>query len=1229
MLLVLPCAWAGVSFTSVYSLTGYTDATLVQSGNGARLYGTTVMGGAFPAEAGTVFVAPTNTGGFLELGAFTNVVAFTTYDGGRPYAGVIFGPRGYLYGTTAFYGISNTLFPTGMGSMFSLHTNSVPLGQEFGQLYRFGTVLNTHGQPLDGASPRAPLVNGPASYLYGTTYYGGTNGYGNAGPGYGTVFKITTNNLLTGLHSFAGADGANPTGLVLGSDTNIYGVTSFGGSNTTVVDTNGDVGFGTIFRITTNGLLTTLYSFGAVTNAAGNALDGAEPNALVEGSDGNFYGTTAYGGSNAVIVNGSGDAGYGTVFKIGTNGRLTSLYSFGAVTNTHGVALDGANPSGPLIEGADGNFFGVTQYGGTTNTGTIFRITPAGALTTLIAFGRTNAGLQPPGLPPYSGIGNYPRGGLMIAADGSFYGTTYAGGRIDTSEGTIYRIGPPAPDILNSLPTITVIAGSTNSFAVGVNSIYATSYQWQFDGTNLTDGGEISGSATTNLVLSGVTLADSGTYKITATNVAGTASASGVLTVVPAIIEPQPVGATIVAGASYVFTVGVSSVYPVTCQWQLDGTNLTDGGNISGSATSSLTLAGATLADTGFYSVVVSNAAGTVHSTGAALNVYPFLTTAAPSSLTVIAGSTASFALAMQSDYPMSYQWQFDGTNLSDGGNIAGSATSNLTVTAATMADAGTYTVVASNSAGALTNSGAVLTVVPFVTVTPPSSLTVIAGSGAAFTAALQSVYPMNYQWRFNRMNLSDGGNIAGSSTSNLTVSGASTANAGEYSLTASNGAGWTNWNVILSVLNPTGPGCKLSGLYSFSGGDGANPEAALVQGADGNFYGTTVVGGTYDEGTMFRVSAAGALATLYSFGTATNDGSDPEAALIQGSDGIFYGTTHDGGGNLDDGAVFSMTADGVLTNLLVYGIGNGGFQAGVLQGPDGLLYGGTVGGYVFGLTTNGGCTTLFSFARGEGLAATLAVGTDGNLYGVTEGGGTNGDGSVFETSTSGTLATLYSFKGGTDGTSPAAPLIQGGDGAFYGSAIKGGANGAGTVFRVTTNGAFSTLYSFGALTNWDGSALDGATPNGLLLANDGYFYGTTQGGGYQADGTVFRMTPDGAFSTLVFFDWTNGANPAAALVQGSDGALYGTTVNGGANDSGTIFRLTVPPAFRFATPTNGMISLAWSAVAGQTYQVQYTTDLTHPNWLNLGGPILAGGPALNITDFLTASQRFYRVLTQ
>jgi len=1134
-------ARAGVVFTSIFSLPGNSDATLVQSSNGTYLYGTTIGTGLL-SSFGTVFAAPTNgTTSVFEKPTYTNLLTFTASDGGTPHAGVIIGPQNILYGVTTAYAISNTLFPTGMGSVFSLHTNSL-----FTRLYRFGTNLSAQGQPLDGANPQAPLVSGPSNYLYGTTYRGGSNGYSSGGLGYGTVFKITTNGTFTPLHSFVGSDGANPTGLAFGLDTNLYGVTSYGGSNTTTVDTNHDVGFGTIYKITTNGLLTTLYSFGAVVNAAGNALDGASPNTLIQGTDGNFYGTTTYGGSNTTVVDSRGDAGYGTVFRITTNGVLTSLYSFGAVTNSKGTPLDGANPAGPLAQGPDGNFYGTTEYGGATNTGTIFVITPAGALTTLYVFGPTNSDIFEPPVPPAVGKGSYPASGVMVGADYNLYGTSYLGGLEETFKGSIFRLGPAAPDIVTAPGNATKVAGATNTFSVGVNALYPTSYQWQFNGTNLSDGGEFSGSATTNLTLTGVALTNSGTYTILASNVAGTAKASGALTVVPAAITQQPSGRMVVVGATNTFTVGVNSIFPVSYQWQFDGTNLTDGGLVSGSSTSNLTMSGVILSNSGTYSVTVSNAAGVVHSAGAVLTVEPFNVTSAPSSLTIMAGMTATFGVMVQNTGAIYYQWQVDGANLTDGGNISGSSTSTLTLTNAVVNEAGTYSVIISNSTG---------------------------------TEALSA---------------------------------------------------------ILSIFPQTAAGYSLASVHSFnSSTDGEQPNG-LTLGSDGALYGTTTYGGSNGllSGTFFKFTTNGALTTLYSF-TGGSDEANPNSTLVRGSNGVFFGTTSSQISG-QYGTVFEATTNGTLTTLAYFDETNGASPDGVTLGEDGNLYGAANQGGDNGagtiFTVNPATTALnvllscSAVSVGNFPTGGLALGSDGNFYGGTESG-------VFEVSTNGTPLASYFFTGTNSGLNPLGLLLQASNGLLYGTTAEGGANGDGAVFDFTTNGSVTTLYSFGSVTYSDGSVVDGIMPTaGLTQGPDGNLYGTTLSGGYEDYGTVFRITTNGVFTTVAWFDGTNGSDPGAPLTVGADGNLYGTTQSGGTNGAGTIFRLVIlpppPPQIQLVSAGGGLINMVWSVTAGQTYQLQYSADLSQAKWTNLNATIPAASAQLNVSDSLAQTHRFYR-LTQ
>ena len=295
---------------------------------------------------GTVFKISTN-GTFTTLYAFGTVTNASgdSLDGGNPQAGLVQGSDGYFYGTTQGGG-----GVTRWGTVFKISPNGA-----LTTLYAFGMVTNADGQPLDGGNPAAGLVLGSDGYFYGTTDDGGTNDDG-------TVFKISTNGVLTSLYSFSITYGAAPSGLVQGSDGNFYGTTYYGGTS----GIGHTSGYGTVFKISPNGALTTLYAFGTVTNADGQPLDGASPAAgLVLGSDGYFYGTTDDGGTNDD----------GTVFKISTNGALTTLYAFGTVRNANGDPLDGAYPFAALVQGSDGNFYGTTGGGGTYDDGTVFRLT--------------------------------------------------------------------------------------------------------------------------------------------------------------------------------------------------------------------------------------------------------------------------------------------------------------------------------------------------------------------------------------------------------------------------------------------------------------------------------------------------------------------------------------------------------------------------------------------------------------------------------------------------------------------------------------------------------------------------------------------------------------------------------------------------------------------------------------------------------------------------------------
>jgi len=351
----------------------------------------------FGARAGVVITS------LYSFGA-VNDTNGNLLDGANPQAALALGGDGCFYGTTGSGGTN------GVGTVFKISTKGVMTG-----LWSFSDVT-------DGAIPVSSLVPGNENdgSFYGTTWSGGNHGFG-------TVFKISTNGEFTCLYSFTGTnDGGRPgAALVQGQDGYLYGTTYLGGVGTNSLGSINapGCGYGTVFRISANGVLTTLYSFTG-TN------DGASPRAaLVQGRDGYFYGTTSGGGRTNNL---------GTVFKISTNGVLSTLYSFGTIQDVNGVSLDGAAPQAALVVGSDGNFYGTTSGLGDVVAGTVFKMSTNGELTTLYSFTGNNDGASP--------------NGLLQGSDGNFYGTSELdgwyvwGGPVSpldhSNNGNVFKISP-------------------------------------------------------------------------------------------------------------------------------------------------------------------------------------------------------------------------------------------------------------------------------------------------------------------------------------------------------------------------------------------------------------------------------------------------------------------------------------------------------------------------------------------------------------------------------------------------------------------------------------------------------------------------------------------------------------------------------------------------------------------------------------------------------------------
>jgi uncharacterized repeat protein (TIGR03803 family) len=519
---------------------------------------------------------------------------------------------------------------------------------------------------------------------------------------------------------------------------------------TTEYGGNGN-GIGTVFRVTTNGAFTKLASFNY------NAYpDGA----LVLGNDGNLYGTTEYGG------------GYGNIFKVTTTGTLTTLVSFNGT--------NGANPQGAMTVGTDGNLYGTTSIGGSYNYGSVFKVTTSGALATVASFNGTNGG--------------NPGAALTLGNDGNFYGTAESGGA--DGYGTIFQV------MTNG--TLAALVSFSGANGANPQGSLTLGNDGNFYGTTYGGGG--SGAGTVFKVTTNGTL-------ITLVSFNGTngGNPQGAMT----MGTDGSFYGTTSSGGIYsrgsVFKVTTSGVLATVASF-----NGTDGGNPE----AALTLGN----DGNFYGTAESGGPSDV-GTLFRLSLPPVITVQ-PLSQTDYAGMTATFLVSVTNLNPTGYQWQKDGTNVSDGADLSGATSNILTVANISDAIAGSYNVVVSNAFATVTSSNAVLTVddFPFIG-SQPQSQTVGVGSNVTFNATCYGGSPFVFQWYFNSVPM--GEPTTGANSTSYTLTNVQASQAGNYSVLAVNGDGSVmSSNALLTVevfppvitgLQPSNPRVMVGSNVSFS----------------------------------------------------------------------------------------------------------------------------------------------------------------------------------------------------------------------------------------------------------------------------------------------------------------------------------------------------------------------------------------------------------------------------
>ncbi len=422
---------------------------------------------------------------------------------------------------------------------------------------------------------------------------------------------------------------------------------------------------------------------------------------------------------------------------------------------------------------------------------------------------------------------------------------------------------------------------------------------------------------------------------------------------------------------------------------------------------------------------------------------------------------------------------------------------------------------------------------------------------------------------------------------------------------------------------------------------EGAGPTASLLLATNGLLYGTTPTGGSNNCGTVFWVTTNGAVSFLPFSSMQTNRGCGPQGKLIQAYDGFLYGTTLRGGW-ANCGTVFRLSCDGEMTTLVPFDATNCcNPYAGLVQAADGALYGTANGssstfGAVFRVTLDGMVEVVASFMGTNGAypQSDLVFGTDGELYGTITVRGVdvaNSDddrSTVFRVSTNGNLVTLACLDEVV--WSPPSSLVAGEPGEFFGTS-RYDTNYCGTIFRVTTNGSYQTLHTFGVTYS---SA--GYSPSGSLLRTaDGSLYGTTSHGGRYGYGAVFVLRTNGVVEELASFSRLTGTSPNGGLTFGPDGALYGTAAENGSRGGGTVFRLVLP------TPPEdpplqllpllfpcGKAAISFTGPTGTVCSILRATNLSGP-WITLGTATIHTNGRGSYNDIKwPASGAFYRVIT-
>jgi uncharacterized repeat protein (TIGR03803 family) len=971
------------------------------------------------------------------------------------------------------------------------------------------------------------------------------------------------------IYFFTNGPASPIAGLTVGPDGNFYGTTFSGG---TVGNGTADAGFGghgTVFQLTTNGTITLLAS-----------LDGFAAAGLTVGPDGNLYGGSLYGGAN----------GKGTIFQVTTKGVLTTLHSFSALSQSGSLNPDGAYPETELTMGPDSNLYGTTSSGGSGGSGTVFRITTNGTFVTLHSFGWL---YDNPNNYSTNLDGSFPSS-LLLGPDGRLYGTTFAGGR--GGSGTVFRIATNgALDTLYAFSAPVTNSGAYTNGDGGAPSGLTLAPDGGFYGSTYRGGSNGYGTVfqiNTNGAI---------------TTVANFAPSNGIASSILTLgADGNFYGTTFRGGASdkgTIFRVSTDGTFTTLYSFSTPG-----------SAEMTYTPSGLILGPDG--KLYGTRFIGGTSDFGFVFQI----------------SSTGVFATVASFTTPHGLN-PYNGLQLGSDGNLYG------TTSFGGNSGEGTAFVITN---GVLTTLGSFSATPSALTLRPDGHLCGItefnggsSSNGTVFEIASNGTITTLADFVFESQ----------AGPGELTVGP-------DGSLYGTSYYGGSNYVGSVCKIGTNGAYTELT---SFGSVPGANPMSGLTWGPEGNFYGTTELGGTGGTGTIFRVTTNGTLTSLYSFSplvwlgrvNTNSDGANPGARLTLGPDGNFYGTTPLGGSN-GRGVLFRITADGALTALASFDNNDAYPEVALTLGPDGNFYGVTesggtsTNGVVFKATTNGIITPLTSLASSNGMqASALTLGSDGNFYGTTGKDGPGIGGAIYRLDLPPSVVTPPSNQTVAAGSNATFSITLFGTAPFAyqwlsnGAPIADGTNSTLTISSVTPSSAGN--YQVVVSNSW-GSTTSAVATLTLAIAptiitqpaSESLPIGGTASFSVGASGTP-PLAYQWYFNTNTPMAGATNACLSFGPVQTNHAGNYQVIVAspyGSATSSAVSFSVLLQPNCYGISNSLGSVTLFLASTPGSTNRLWATTNLSLPpaQWQPISTNAADATGLFQFTDMNTgdSSAKFY-----